>query len=521
MVMRYKVGKSTLCFWLCIIIFIAICFCCSRDKSPGKNKNQSEFRKVELTMWLVGDSVPDYDAMLPELNKRMLHDLNATLKVNFTTWTDWKTKLRLVLSSGEHVDLVHMAPWSIYDEQAKLGVFYPLETLAPQYAPKTWESYSMDALSQATVNGHVYMLPFRYTDLEGNGLLYRLDLAKKYGLGKIRNIDDFEKYMKTIKEKEGIIPYDAGGFDNQVMSESFAMWSHSWPDSTDENLVVGQMNYIKVFQNDRERPFVLFEHESFRSSLEYARRFYLNGYWSKNVLANTMDSRDSFFNGTSAITNLNPTNANEEYRRLKAKHPEWELDWWSPYQKLTHPPKSPANNNGMSIPISSKNPERALMFLEKLHQDRDYADLTSFGIRGKHWELDKDGEIVLPNGVAADTTGFPWDKPCPWGWREDKFYRVEPTKLKSTWPVVKNWIQYVYDNGAGKKFADFKFDKARVEAEMAAIDSVKQQYLDPLVWGMLPPEKGYKELIDKMYLAGLRKVKDEFGRQWAAYLKNK
>jgi len=517
--MKPSIKKKILSMLICtIFMFTALGLFIGCDEGAAKKE---DLKPVSLVMWLVGDSVPDYDAMLVELNKLIQRDLNATLKVNFTTWTDWKTKLRLVISSGEQVDLVHMAPWSIYDEQAKLGAFHALEDLGPKFAPVTWKSYSKEVLNQATVNGHVYMLPFRYTDPEGNGFIYRLDLAEKYGLGKIKGIDDLEAYMKAVKENEGIIPYNAGGFDNQVLSEAFANWMPGWPDSADENLVVGQMNYIKVFQNDPENPFVLFEHEAFKQSLRYSRRFYENGYWSKNVLANNTDSREAFLNGTSAITNLNPINANEEYRRLKAKNPDWELDWWSPYQNLTHPPKSPANNNGMSIPISSADPERAMMLLEKLHQDQEYADLTTFGIRGKHWDLDKNGEIILPEGVTADTTGFPWDRPCPWGWREEKFYRVGPTRLSSTWPVIKEWIQYIYDNGADKMFADFKFDKVPVEAEMAAIDSVKTQYLDPLIWGMVDPEEGYKELIDKMYQAGLQKVKDEFAKQWQEYLKNR
>lgn len=508
------------------LIFCAGMTCCVFPVFGGgekefRSKETRELKKVKLVMWLVGDTVPDYDCALEALNELMLRDLSSTVEVNFTTWTDWTTKLRLVLSSGEQVDLVHMAPWSIYNEQAKQGALYALEELAPVYAPKTWASYSSETLKQASVNGHVYMLPFRYTDPEGNGLLYRLDLAQKHGLGKIRGIEDLERYMKTVKEKEGIIPYNAGGFDNQVMSELLAMWMESWPDSADENLVVGKMNYIKVFQNDPEHPFVLFEHDTFRRALTYARRFYLNGYWSKNVLANMTDSRESFLKGTSAITNLNPINANEEYRRLSAKSSEWKLDWWSPYMKLPRPPKSPANNNGMSIPVSSRNPERALMLLEKLHQDQAYADLTTFGIRGKHWELDEKGEIILPDGVTADKTGFPWDRPCPWGWREEKFYRVEPTKLSSTWSVVREWIQKIYDKGTEKKFADFKFDKVPVEAEMAAIDTVKTQYLDPLIWGMIDPEEGYDDMIRRMYQAGLKRVKDEFRRQWSEYLRSK
>ena len=476
--------------------------------------------RVTLSMWLAGDSVPDYDLMLERLNTLMVEDINAAVKVNFTSWTDWTAKLRFALSSGEEIDLVHMAPWGIYDEQARLGALLPLEELAPVYAPETWKSYSQEVLAQSTVAGHVYMLPFRYVDPEGNGFLYRLDLAKKFRLGRIRSITDLERYMRAVKQGEGIIPYNAGGFDNQVMNESFVTWMPSWPDSADENLVVGQMNYIKVFHTDPSRPFILFEHPAFREALRYARRFYRAGYWPRDVLANKSQSRDALLNGTSAITNLNPINANEEYRRITAKNTSWELDWWSPYERLTRPPKSPANNNGMSIPVSSKHPERALMLLEKLHQDRRYHDLTTYGIRGKHWDLDGQGDIIFPPGVTADTTGFPWDRPCPWGWREEKFYRVGPP-AKSTWPVIRDWVTKVYRDGVDKRFADFKFDKKPVAAELAAMDSVKTQYLDPLVWGMIDPETGYGEMMAEMKRAGLRKVKQEFDRQWTDYMKRK
>jgi putative aldouronate transport system substrate-binding protein len=161
------------------------------------------------------------------------------------------------------------------------------------------------------------------------------------------------------------------------------------------------------------------------------------------------------------------------------------------------------------------------MLLEKLHQDQRYHDLTTYGIRGKHWDLDSEGNIILPSGVSADTTGFPWDRPCPWGWREEGLYRVGPTKLKSTWPVIREWVSFIYKNGSEKQFGDFKFDKTPVEAELAAIDSAKTQYLDPLVWGMADPETGYYEMINKMNQAGLKKVKEEFNKQWSEYLKNK
>ena len=53
------------------------------------------------------------------------------------------------------------------------------------------------------------------------------------------------------------------------------------------------------------------------------------------------------------------------------------------------------------------------------------------------------------------------------------------------------------------------------------MDSVKTQYLDPLIWGMVDPDKGYQEFMEKMKQAGLEKVKEEFKRQWVEYLKSK
>ncbi|AEJ60640.1 extracellular solute-binding protein family 1 [Spirochaeta thermophila DSM 6578] len=478
-----------------------------------------ELKPVELVMWLVGDSVPDYELMLQELNKLTKEELNATIKVNFTTWTDWKTKLRLLLTSGEAFDLVHMAPWGIYQEASKLGLLLPLEDLAPKYAPVTWQSYSPDVLKQATVNGHVYMLPFNYTDPYGNGFLYRLDLAEKYGLGKIRNIEDLETYLVTLaKNEKGIIPYNAGEFDLTTYPETICAAMPSFPKAGGEDIIQGLMPYFYVFYDDpTPEPEFILEHPSFREAIEFSRGLYLAGAIPKGVLSNQVGSREAFINGTSAVTLLNPLNANEVYQQVAAKHPDWKLDYWNPYLNLDHPTKAPAINNGMSVPASSRNPQRALMFLEKLHQDQRYHDLTSYGIRGKHWDLDENGQIVLPEGVTVDSTGFAWDRPCPWGWREEKFYRLNPLKFASTWQVIKDWYSAYLAKAVDRKYVSFYLDKEPILAEFAAVDNLKTQYVDPLLWGIADPAT-YPEVMDKFYAAGLGKVKDEILKQWKAYM---
>ena len=50
---------------------------------------------------MLGDAPKDLPVIEAEINKMAEADLNATVKFNFTTWTDWDQKYKLLLSSGQ------------------------------------------------------------------------------------------------------------------------------------------------------------------------------------------------------------------------------------------------------------------------------------------------------------------------------------------------------------------------------------------------------------------------------------
>lgn len=91
---------------------------------------------MELNWYLLGTANPDL--VKAEANKILEKDLNATIKLNFTTWTDWQTKYNLLLSSGEPVDMIFASSWADYFKYAKQGAFLDLTDLLPKYAPETW-----------------------------------------------------------------------------------------------------------------------------------------------------------------------------------------------------------------------------------------------------------------------------------------------------------------------------------------------------------------------------------------------
>lgn len=68
-------------------------------------------------------------------------------------------------------------------------------------------------------------------------------------------------------------------------------------------------------------------------------------------------------------------------------HPEWKPEM---VDILPDVPTgtNPIINNGTAINAKSKNAERALMVLDLLSQDRDYFDLSVYGVKGTDWDAE-------------------------------------------------------------------------------------------------------------------------------------
>lgn len=93
-------------------------------------------KKVELQFYMLGDAPKDLPAIQAEINKMAEEELNATVKFNYTSWTDWDQKYKLLLSSGQAIDLIFTADWTQYQSYAKRGAFLALDDLLPKAAPE-------------------------------------------------------------------------------------------------------------------------------------------------------------------------------------------------------------------------------------------------------------------------------------------------------------------------------------------------------------------------------------------------
>lgn len=512
--MKRSLKKFVSCL---LLLSLSVSLVFAGGKKEGAVGSESETKKAEhLVMYLLGDPARDQDLVVEKLNELTLRDLNATVEINFIPWADLESKYQLLLSSGEDFDLIYASNWVDYSEYAKNGAFLPLENLLPEYATQTWSEIPKSGWDQTVVNDHIFLVPKNYNEFGGFGLLYRKDLARKGGLDKVDNVNSMMRYFEIVKkELPGTIPLNLGTEQDLgsllmltiLMENAEYGWIH--------NLA---LDGIWVPIEGEGVPFLRYDTEMYRSYLDFVRKGTESGYWSRNALSNNVRSRDAFLNGVSASSLVNPVNAAEDYERLMAKNPGWELDYWDfEYAAYGFKPRLSLISDGMAVNRNAANPELALKLLEKLHNDEEYYNLTWYGIRGKHWDLDADGYLVFPDGVSADSTGYPWGETCPWGWTEQKFNKKSSGGWKQMEVMMSTWGE----NAKINPYENFSFNKEPVNAEMAALKQIEDEYARPLEAGIVDDvEKGVQELLKQQKLGGIEKVLQEVTRQWNLYLES-
>jgi putative aldouronate transport system substrate-binding protein len=447
-------------------------------------------KSVNLIEYLMGGPAKDYDAMLAALNTKMKADINATVTVNWIGWGDFTTKYPLILASGEPVDLIYAATWTQFYQNAQKGAYLAIEDLAPKYAPKSMASYTPDWLAQATVNGHLYAFPANFSQVGMMGIIVRGDLMKKYNIPDIKTLDDYGAYLDAVvKNEPTLVPSDFVGSTDGLDSYFVRSIGHYRP--------ITQWIYYNIDNGQAVDELALPEMQGF---YEKMKDWSAKGYWPKSVASNKDDQM--LQNGTAASRLHNQDTWNGAYM----KHPEFDLKF---YWTDSYGVSTVAMQDGMAIPASAQNPERALMLLDKLKMDQSYYNLVAYGVEGTDYTFTSDNMVDPKNTDVWAPDGY-----CNWGVKSVEFFK--PVKGSApTYLDVKAKLKAVAINDP---YALFTLNQDPIKNELAALNSVMVQYEVPLNYGFVDDvAAGIATLKQKMKEAGIDKVMTEIQKQLDAF----
>lgn len=381
-------------------LLVVLCLALGIFAGCGKTKevatNDGELPFVKLKCYVVGDMSIGSDEVLANLNTMLKEKINAELEVIELSWSDYKSKYSLVLSSGEPIDLIYTSNWCYFYSEGRKGAFMPLEEdMLKKYAPNAYAEIPEDAWNYVKIDGKISMLPQHYRAMSIRAITYREDLRKKYNVPEINTLEDLEVFFDVIKEKEPtMFPFNANIGDMENLYYAY-MWQ-------EEGLRPVSLTDALCTSVDDENLTIkpVYDTASYKKWGEIAKKWYEKGYWSRDILSNKTTSENAFLSGTSAAMISQLTSTVYSQNKAITKNPDWELG----QILLLHNGKGPINtytSNGMAIPSTSKNVERALMCYDLLSTDKEFYDAHVYGIKDKTYKVTEEGYYAYPDGYEA------------------------------------------------------------------------------------------------------------------------
>jgi putative aldouronate transport system substrate-binding protein len=468
-------------------------------------------QKVEIILYMLGDAPRDLKIIENEVNKLAEKELNCSVSFKYTTWSDYMQRYSLLLTSGQPIDLIFTSEWLNYNQFAQKGAFMDLEKLLPACAPELYAFVPADYWEAVRVNGHIDTIPATWKEYVNEGILYREDLRKEYGLAVPDSLANIEAYLEGMKKARpaqnltGEIAIDVGAGPN-FSAMSVLQLKYAWVDPT---IPYGlRADYADPGDMDS-----YWDSEDFVRDMKMFKRWADKGFWTKSSLSNRNSMNDVFINGQSiaSLNGINPVKYERTLSLMRSKDPGVELGYF-PYGRATGlvKPVHPIHN-GFAVPQGAKNPERALMLYEKLVLDKRYNHLTQYGIEGKHYRVDAHGDYEMIGTV--ETNGFSREAMNGWAWRNPGIMLFDG-QSKAAFDLFKEFDAYSKPD----IFSGFVEDYSAYQAERAALAQVQSQYLVPLQAGLVEDvDKALRVFRAQAKAAGLEKIQSEYVRQWKDY----
>lgn len=478
---------------------------------------------VTLKWYLHGSNVTDDKAVLEAANEYLGEKLNVTLEPIWGTWGDFDTNSVLAINGGDDVDIYFTCSWSAneYNAFAKRGAWLRLDSednnLIEKYGADVWSLLPSVLTVGAKINGSegygVYAVP-GYKDIATQNCWdINVPLLEKYGytLDDIKNTDyfGFGEIMKTVKEGEGKEFYpllvEGAVLERMVTSSDIIVG-----DSGTNNLLSYYLNPSDVSAAGPYGDEILnkFATEEYKKFVEKSREYYQAGYIDP-AMANAQQANDTrtakqltgeYLIGTQSYA------YGFEVQESKARGFE------VAYVPCTDAYVCTSSSQGalMAISSASKNPERAMMFLNLLNTDEYLMTLLDYGVEGVHYNKLDSGEIAFTD-KRTDYT--------PWTNGMGNVTLLPPQEGQGG-DFVDQFKAYY---GAAKETPalGWAFDPSAVEAEMGALSNVAAEYALALSVGAVDPAEKLPEFLQKLEDNGMSKVVDEANSQLSVFMAEK
>jgi putative aldouronate transport system substrate-binding protein len=465
-----------------------------KDKSAA-DPAAAKLDPYKLVLVWEGPPQADEEKVEAALNKILTEKINATIDLAPIDWGAWDDKMNLMIASREPVDVMFTAQWNGHSKNVAKGAYMELGDLLQKHGQGILDSLDPAFLEGAKINGKNYGIPTNKELAFAGGIVYRKDIAEELGLdmSTVKTPEDLDAIYAVVKAKKpDMIPlYTTGGLFN-----SFYIQYDFLGDTTIPGAIIKNEKGTTVQMVE--------EMEVYKRYLHVARDFYKKGYINGDAATTQLSSQDAYKAGNvfSTAEPLKPGKADEI---ANAAAIPGKLDQII----LTDKTVGTSETAGAMLAISSTSadPERAMMFINLLHTDKELVNLLVFGVEGEHFT--RNGEII----TATDKTPS-YSPGVAWELGNQFLNYVWDSENPDKWNLFKE-----FNSGAiSSPGLGFVFNSESVKSEVGALANVIKQYQRALDTGSVDTDKVLPEYVAALKAAGVEKVIAEKQAQFDAFL---
>ncbi|MGL4911689.1 MAG: ABC transporter substrate-binding protein [Romboutsia sp.] len=463
---------------------------CSSSKDEGSTSKSDSDGNVELVWYMIGAQDPDVSMVMEKVNEYTKEKIGVTVDLRKIDWGDYGQKMQIITSSGEPYDICYA---SDYELNAQKGAYLEItDELLDNQGKELKEAINPLFLEGAAINGKLYAIPANKEVGQQLGWAYNAEMAKEIG------VEEEMKNAKTLEDLEPILEKVKAAKPDLKMP--MAAGSGFFPYMPYDYLLGEGLPFGIALDGDTTKVVNIYEQESTLNTLKTLRRYYQKG------LIHPQAGTDNDPHDMSV----------QNWFVRKEQFAPGAVEMWSSnakYQIGYTPMHDPITLNNsvtgslMAISSTSKNPEKAMEFLNLLNTDEYIRNLLDKGIEGVHYKDNGDGTVSKTDkserySLASWATGNifilkPWDTDP-----EDKIEQYEAFNEQSE---------------AGPTLG-FYVDTAGISTQLATLSNVVQEFKAPLFTGSVDPEKYVEELNKKLKAAGADDVIANIQTQYDAWL---
>lgn len=433
----------------------------------------------------------DLDTVTAEINKILLEKHNIEIEMQIGDSGSYSQNLTLELAGGQQLDLISTL-FAGYSNLVNQGYLMDLEQddLLSTYGDGIVDAIGQDYVDMCRVGGVLYGITNTRDYATGRGCIA---VGTEYLEGIGYEFPDTDDEIIKISDDE--------------LEDIFARLHETYPnlevyrpaanDLVQQSEIdqIGGTNFGVLTDYGQDLTIQdLFTSDDYKNFCERVYNWNQKGYISKDAATDTTSVGQLVKDGVLMAygTGGKPGSKAQESMGDGRDMTIFQLkeDYMAASSVASYP---------WSIPITTANPQAAMVLMKALYTDPDIANLFVYGIEGIHYELDEDGLIDISKGTSSGNYGtLPWLYP-------NQFLTTPTTgNTADLWDRIKE-----FNNNAKKSAAaGFAFDSTQVATQLAACTNIYNEYQKQLEYGFLDPATGLQEVEDKMMAAGLQDIID-------------